>query len=544
MVIITIYRVLIGVLLFANSETPYELYSIGCQLEFSGRLEEAVRYYQRAKQLNPESPNIYISLANALYRTRRFDEGIKIAFEGQARWPEMIEMYHTLAIGHIGKGDFIAAIQDYESCLKRECANVDVYTSLSLLYEGIGDTQEAHNVLATMPDSLKTSDIFLRLATLAGKMNDHRSAIDYYQQSHELDTTNITALVGIGSAYDILNMKDSAIFYYEKALREDSLDLTVGRRVIELYADTEQFGKLIEIAAKILDQDHRDDYTRKSLGYALYKMGMLNEALDEFMIVSKIDPHDTYSMFYIGRIYLEQGDYEAAINEIEQAIRIDPYFVELWVYLGFIAIEKRDFSTAEYAFTEAAYHGADMVQIYYLLGVVAEMEAQFARAYFYYRKSLNEDRKNLATLEALAHLCDRIERKNEAFMVFQKIIALDTTNAEALNYVGYTYAERNDSLEYALALINKALSLEENNGYYLDSRGWVLYRMKKYAEALADLKRASEIVEDAVILEHLGDVYIKLSDVDHARDAYQRALEYNTGNKALKDKLRKVLEYR
>jgi len=542
MALITIYRILIGVLLFSQSETPYELFSVGCQLEFDNKIEEAIVYYQRAMQINPESPEIYISLANAFYKIRQFDEGIDIASKGLSRWPEMIEMYHTLAIGHIGKGEFMAAIQSYEKYLQRGPVDIDVSTSLSLLYEGIGDTQEARDVLMDMPDSLKTSDIFLRLATLAVKMNDHKSAIEYYQQSYELDTLNTTALVGIGTVYDLLNLKDSALFYYEKALREDTLILTVGRRIIELCTDTEQYEKIIEIAVEILDHDYKDSYIRKSLGYALYKIGMLREALDEFMIVSKIDPKDTYSMFYIGRIYLEQGDYEAALKEIKQAIRIDPYFVELWVYLGFIAIEKRDFRTAEYAFTEAAHHGADMVQIYYLLGVVAEMEEQYSRAYFYYHKSLSEDHENLATLEALAHLCDRIERKDEAFMTFQKIIALDTTNAEAFNYVGYTYAERNDSLDYALELINKALSLEENNGYYLDSRGWVLYQMEKYAEALTDVKRAAAIVEDAVILEHLGDIYIKLDDIDHAKDAYQKALKYNAENKMLRDKLQKVLE--
>jgi len=542
MAVITIYRILIGILLLSNSETPYELFSIGCQLESDNKIEEAIEYYQRAKQLTPESPEIYVSLANAFYKIRRFDEGINIASEGLSRWPEMVEMYHTLAIGHIGKGDFKAAIQGYEKCLQIAPINIDVLSSLSILYEGIGDTQAASYVLINMPDSLKTPDIFLRLATLAGKMNEHESAIDYYQHSYQLDTMNTTALIGIGTVYDILNVKDSAIFYYEKALREDTLILTVGRRIIELYTDTERYEELIEIAGKILDLDYKDGYIRKSLGHALYKVGMLRQALDEFMIVSKIDSQDTYSRFYIGRIYLEEGDYEAAREEILQAINIDPYFVELWVYLGFIAIEKRDFRTAEYAFTEAAHHGGDMVQINYLLGVIAEMEEQYTRAYFYYRKSLKDDSINLATLEALAHLCDRIGRQDDAFITFQKIIALDTTNAEALNYVGYTYAERNDSLEYALGLINKALSFEENNGYYLDSRGWVLYQMGKYAEALGDLKRAAAIVEDAVILEHLGDVYMKLNDVDHAKDAYQKALEHNTASKTLRDKLQKVLE--
>ncbi len=542
MAIINIYRVLISILIFYNSETAYELFSIGSQLEFDDRIEEAIEYYKRARELAPESPEIYVSLANALYKIRQFNEGIQVATEGLSLWPDRTEMYHTLAIGNIGKGNFNAAIMFYEKSLQMEPENINIYNNLSILYEGIGNIDKAGKVLLNLPDSLMTSEVFMRLATLAGKLNDHKSAIEYYRQGYTLDTTKTVALIGIGTAFDIMNIKDSAIHYYEKSLREDTLILTVGRRLIELYTETERYESLLKIARGILYIDYKDEYVRRSLGYALYKMGMLHEALNEFMIAAKIDPQDTYSRFYIGRIYLEDGDYEAALNEIEQAIKIDPYFVELWVYLGFIAIEKKDFKTAEYAFIEAAHHGGDMVQIYYLLGVITEMQQQYSGAYFYYHKSLKVDPNSLTSLEALANLCDRIGKKVEAFKTFQKIITLDTTNVVALNYVSYTYAERNDSLEYALELINKALSIEENNGYYIDSRGWILYQMEKYEEALADLKRATEIVEDAVILEHLGDVYKKLNDIDKARDAYQRALEYNIKSKVLKKKLQKLTE--
>jgi tetratricopeptide (TPR) repeat protein len=63
--------------------------------------------------------------------------------------------------------------------------------------------------------------------------------------------------------------------------------------------------------------------------------------------------------------------------------------------------------------------------------------------------------------------------------------------------------------------------------------------MGRYEDALQELKRASEIVEDAVILEHLGDVYIKLDDLGRAKDAYDRALEFEPDNKELRRKLHK-----
>ncbi|MCK4251126.1 tetratricopeptide repeat protein [candidate division WOR-3 bacterium] len=542
MAIINICRVLISIIIFANSETPYELFSIGCQLELDGKIEEAIEYYKQVKDLTPESSEIYISLANALYQIRKFDEGINIAKEGLLITDDKAQMYHTIAIGNIGKGDFEEAIEFQKKSVQIEPENIDIYNSLSILYEVVKDKNNARQVLVNMPDSLKTPDVFTRLGSLSGKLSDHETAIKYYHQAYTLDTTNIAALIGIGTGFDILNVKDSAIYYYEKSLREDTLVLTVGKRLVDLYSDTDKYGNLINMAQRILEFDYNDGHIRRSLGFGLYKTGMLREALNEFLIASRLDPKDTYSRFYTGRIYLEQGNYNAALKEIKQAIKINPDFVELWVYLGFVAIDIKDFETAEYAFTEAAYHGGDLIQIYYLFGVTAEMQQRYNEAYLYYHKSLKVDPQSLSTLEALASLCDRIEKKDEAFRTFQKIIELDTTNSTALNYVGYSYAEQNDSLEYALQLINKALLIEKDNGYYIDSRGWVFYQMGKYDEALEELKNASAIIEDAVILEHLGDVYLKLNDSEKAKEAYEKALEYDFENSVLKEKLQKLSE--
>jgi len=540
MAIINFCRILTILLLFSNNNTAYELFSIGCYLESEGKIKEAIEYYIKAKTLAPDSPEIYLSLANAFYKIHKFDHGINAAIQGLSVSNDTARFYNTIAIGYIGKRDFQSAIRYYEKSIEVEPENVEFYTGLSILYEATRDVEKAREILANMPDSLKTAEVYSQLGSLSGKLKDHESAITYYRQGYVLDTTNTTGLMGIGTGFDILNIKDSAIYYYEKALKEDTLIPEVGRRLIDLYSDTEQYGRLITLATEMLESDFHNGYMRRSLGYAFYKTGMRHQALNEFLIASRIDPLDAYSRFYVGRMYMEDGDYDKAFDEICKAIRINPDFIELWVYLGFVAIEKKDLKTAEYAFTEAAHRGGDIVQIYYLLGVIAEMQGQSYLAYSYYHRSLRVDSKNIATLEALAHLCERIDKKEEAFEMFKNIIEIDTINAEALNYVGYTFAERNDSLEYALELINRALTLEEDNGYYIDSRGWVFYQMKQYEKALEDLKRAATIIEDAVILEHLGDVYMKLDDVKRAKDAYIKALEHDPKNKILKKKIQEL----
>jgi tetratricopeptide (TPR) repeat protein len=536
MVIISVFRVLTLSLLLYTDGSALEFFSIGNQLELEGKINEAIEYYQKAQELEPNAIEIYVSLTSALYMLQRFDEGIGYMEQALAIEPDNVRLYQILALGHVGKRDFAQAIEYYERASAIDPGNQELYIAIATLLEASKEIKKAIGVLERMPVELKTAEIYIKLAALSGRVNDHQSAIDYYRLGYALDTTNVTATIGIGTGFDLIGIKDSAIYYYEKAIK-DTLILSVAQRLVDLYTDIDMYDAVVEAAEGVLSMDPENTHVRRSIGFAYYKLGMLDLAADEFYIALRHDSRDTYSAFYLARIYYEQEKFDQALIEVNNAIESNPDFVELWIYLGFIAIEKRDYELAEHSFAEAAYRGGDLTQIYYLLGAVAETQADDGEAYRYYKKSLAEDPGNVSVLQALAGLLSDLGREEETFQIFQKIIEMDSLNAVALNYVGYTYAERNDSLEYALQLVNRALDIDKDNGYYIDSRGWIFYMMARYEDALHELKRASEIVEDAVIYEHLGDVYRQLNDGIKAREAYEKALELDPSNNALMEKL-------
>ena len=106
-------------------------------------------------------------------------------------------------------------------------------------------------------------------------------------------------------------------------------------------------------------------------------------------------------------------------------------------------------------------------------------------------------------------------RFDQSVAEFRRVIALDPKHAEAYNYVGYMLAEKGVRLDEAERLIQKALELEPENGYYIDSLGWAYYQQGRYAEAVRELRRAVELTrgkEDAVIYDHLGEAYLKTGD--------------------------------
>jgi Flp pilus assembly protein TadD len=88
------------------------------------------------------------------------------------------------------------------------------------------------------------------------------------------------------------------------------------------------------------------------------------------------------------------------------------------------------------------------------------------------------------------------------------------------------YAEKGINLTEAVDLIKKALALEPENGYFVDSLGWAYYQQGKYPEALHELQRAVGLAkDDPVLYDHLGDAYVKNGMLPEAITAWERSLQ-------------------
>lgn len=126
----------------------------------------------------------------------------------------------------------------------------------------------------------------------------------------------------------------------------------------------------------------------------------------------------------------------------------------------------------------------------------------------------------------LGQAFERTGRFDDAAAEFERVLALREDDSTAMNYLGYMWADRGVHLERALALIERAVAIQPNNGAYIDSLGWAQYRLGRYEEARLSLEKAAKLTPDnATIHEHLGDVYLAMDDVTRARAAYERALQ-------------------
>ncbi len=142
------------------------------------------------------------------------------------------------------------------------------------------------------------------------------------------------------------------------------------------------------------------------------------------------------------------------------------------------------------------------------------------------RRWLRADPRSPEARFRLGIFLERAGRFAEAEVELRESLRLGPNDAEVLNYLAYSLADRGERLEEALELVRKALALDPWNAAFLDSLGWVYYRLGRYEEAREPLERAArEFPRDPTVLEHLGDLYQKLGDRGRATDLWKRALE-------------------
>jgi Tfp pilus assembly protein PilF len=146
--------------------------------------------------------------------------------------------------------------------------------------------------------------------------------------------------------------------------------------------------------------------------------------------------------------------------------------------------------------------------------------------------------KDINALIQLALVYDGMKKYEECDRLYEEGLKIDPENPTLLNNYGYSLAERNIQIDRALVMAKKAVEAQPENPSFLDTIGWVYFRLGDYKKAELYVKQALEKGEaSAVVHEHLGDIYYKLQDIERAMDEWKIALKMDENNVALREKI-------
>jgi tetratricopeptide (TPR) repeat protein len=248
-------------------------------------------------------------------------------------------------------------------------------------------------------------------------------------------------------------------------------------------------------------------------------------------------------IFYAAAIvYFEKGQMDRALENFKSVSTDSRFYKNALMHMSIIYYKQKDFDSG-IAVLEQAMPGLptpDKLELIPYLSSFYKEKGMADAALALLQEGIGMDPENTDLMFELGVIHDRQGNADLALEQMQTVVKLDPEHADALNYIGYSYADKGIRLDEAEAMIKKALALKPDNGYIIDSLGWVYFRQGRLDEALAELQRAVALIpEDPVVLEHLGDIYAKRNDPAGARKYYEQAL---SAPDADQEKLRKKID--
>jgi len=164
--------------------------------------------------------------------------------------------------------------------------------------------------------------------------------------------------------------------------------------------------------------------------------------------------------------------------------------------------------------------------ILYELANYYKLRNEYKKSLKIYEKLIKKFGENNRVIFLYASNLDKVNRWKDAKNLFLKLLKKNPEDTYTLNYISYRLSLRDEELEYALRLIKKALTLDPENGYFLDTIGWVEFKRKNFKNAVFYLEKATSILPNSVeVLDHLGDCYFKLGRKNEAIYQWKRALK-------------------
>jgi tetratricopeptide (TPR) repeat protein len=470
----------------------------------------------------------------------------------------------------------------YKKALSIDPENEDALTGLAMVYADLGNTSDAADLLKKLAAKNPTPRSLQALAAAYEQMHEYALAAETLRRTLELNPPN-TGDLKRAMAGDLRKAQqfDAALKVYQELVADEPGDAESYLRMSNIYTQMKDYTKarqaedkaraiepnnlevrynevtILEAEGKtpeaigrlkeILDTTAKKNYSKEERENrtlllerlaVMYRMNDQTEpAVEAFRQIGELDhDRDATVAAEIIEAYRIGKQFPKAQKEADAAIKKWPDDRTLRVV--------RSTLLADLGQTDAA--AADMKR---LLNGKNDRETNLALAQIYDKgRRFDDEAKALDAAEKLSvskddkistwfqrgAMFEKMKKIDLAEAEFRKILELDPAHASTLNYLGYMLADRNVKLNEALSMIIKALDLEPNNGAYLDSLGWVYYKLNRLNEAEENLRQALvRTPRDPTVHDHMGDVLLRQSKVKEAIAQWTLSLqEYEAGSPA------------
>lgn len=418
--------------------------------------DRADMHFSIAGKATPGEPTVTLARAWVALAQNKPQQALKLLDTlNKVEWADHFAAVHKAFIADIARRRKTAA-ETYKALYEKNPNNARVTEAYARHLAHWGDTARAIEILKAKGYPRNSAGAAL-LADLEAGNKAKLLAANASEGMAEV-------FLGIGQVLVSNNGLDAAQIYMRLALFLDPVSPIAQLELGEVYGQIENYEKAIEVLSAVPDETPLGMTVNIRKALNLNSLGRVDEAIAILERLRTKFPDELQIPQTIASIESGRKNYDAAIPHYTAAINLVP------------TPEKKHWS------------------LFYARGVAYERTKQWPKAEADFKKSLE----------------------------------LDPEQAATLNYLGYSWLDQGMHLQEAMEMIRKAVKLRPNDGFIIDSLGWGYYLMKDYETALKHLERAVELrPEDPTLNDHLGDAYWQVGRKLEAQFQWSQALTLN-----------------
>lgn len=481
----------------------------GSNLQQQGKHAEAILELQQALKYD-SSASIYYAIARNYKMLDMLERATEYTLLSLERESEFVPAIELLAEVYVLRSDLDKAIKAYKRAIELEPSRNKKHY-LGRLYE-YRDVEEAIRIYEELNDEGEDEIILTRLSNL----------------------------------YRMQGMNDKYIWSLEK-LYEYRPNRSNADHILDYYLEKKQYEKVFSFLDKL---DRSLMSSELPAFYGFVAGGLYDDTsssvythIEHYLERTKNRFHFDWRILILnGFLYDKTGDTVMRDEYFGKTLAISDSIPDAPVQIGLFYIQEDNRQQALEVLTRFSDNFPDDKRYPLFIGNIHSINEDFEKALLPLKKALSIDTLDVSVWAQLGIVYDRLGLADSSDYFYEKALELDPDDPLVNNNYAYSLCERGIDIARALTMSEKALAGDPDNSAYLDTYGWIQFRLGNLDKALEYILKSIETGEaSAEVYEHLADVYLKLNRRMDAISALKDALEKDPGRETSREKL-KLLE--
>lgn len=463
------------------------MYQLGnINMAVSG-FHDAVYWSEKAMLASPDFNYWYAGqLAQAYNKVGQFEKSAKVFEMMIEEEPERAMNYQEASKQYINAKLYKKAYDVLNDYVKRFGIDEDAARLLEGLSFQLGKNKEAiawmQKLVDSNPDEIRYKGL---LAETYGRNNQLDKAKDLYNEILSVNPDNGYAHFGLSDIYKKEKQEDSSFHHLERGFEDANVPLSLKMKVIGSFfpymrTSESMRSKALTLAEKIVSVHSTEEKSYLVYADVLHASGRYKEARESLLKAVEINPAEIAIWQKLLSIDDDQKDYPSIISDSKKAIEYFPNQPFLYIINSFAHFMSENYNEAIASAEEGmeiALLPTDKIDLMTTIGDASYASGQYEKC----------------------------------FETYDELLEIAPKNAGVLNNYAYYLSEQKLRLNEALEMVNKALKIEPNEVIYIDTKGWVLYQLGDYENALKELQKAyDQMSDDEEVANHYADCLIKL----------------------------------